>query len=64
MKERLYKAENHTNRFNVEAFPAHSLQSFRVLAVVVLAKLGKQSQPSQYILNKKKFTNFSDYFFN
>lgn len=24
MKETLYKAENHTNRFNVEAFPAHS----------------------------------------
>lgn len=41
MKETLCEAENHTNKFNGEAFPAHSL-SFLLSMVVVLAIRGKQ----------------------
>lgn len=63
MKETLCEAENRTNRFNVEAFPAHSLLSFLVSTVVVLMTAFQVLQPSQYISNKKIVYQPSNYFF-
>lgn len=54
----MWEAENHVNRFNVEAFPAHSLPSFLVSVVVVLVTTLQVLQSFECILDKKLFTNF------
>jgi len=63
MKETLCEAENHTNRFNIEAFPAHSLPSFLVSVVVAPVTAFQVLQVSQCILKKDTFYQISDFFF-